>query len=213
MANPAREQAWQQRLSPAPSVGCRFPPAGEGTCSSLWARRDDSKQLKWLYVLSSSTVALAVDAAGCCWVEKTGKYVHKFKESQFTWFVFIGAPAGPSPGSARSPHFTYNSNSCDSCHVLWFVSSIIVHFLALLWLLLLLFSLYLWPTGNAPSPARLFFVVVTLLFIQRHGPPIDRGAVAEADWMWLLMSSFPFAFAFSFAFDFHFELAVTAFGC
>lgn len=28
--------------------------------------------------------------------------------------------------------------------------------------------------GDAPSPARLFFVVVTLLFIQRHGPPIDR---------------------------------------
>lgn len=40
--------------------------------------------------------------------------------------------------------------------------------------------LYLWPAGNAPSPARLFFVVVTLLFIQRHGPPIDRGAEAEA---------------------------------
>lgn len=63
MANPAREQAWQRRLSPAPSVGCRFPPAGEGSCSSLWARRDDSEQLKWLYVLSSSTVTLAVDAA------------------------------------------------------------------------------------------------------------------------------------------------------
>lgn len=63
MANPAREQAWQRRLSPAPSVGCRFAPAGEGPCSSLWARGDDSEQLKWLYVLSSSTVALAVDAA------------------------------------------------------------------------------------------------------------------------------------------------------
>lgn len=36
--------------------------------------------------------------------------------------------------------------------------------------------------GDAPSPARLFFVVVTLLFIQRHGPPIDRGCQL---WAWL----------------------------
>lgn len=83
-------------------------------------RRDDSKQLKWLYVLSSSTVALDVDVAAAEWKKQENMCINL---KNLNWFVFIGAPAGPSlgpgpgPGSALSPHFTNNSN-CDSCHVL-----------------------------------------------------------------------------------------------
>lgn len=133
---------------------------------------------------------------GCCWVEKTGKYVHKFKESQFTWFVFIGAPAGPSrdpvPGSARSPHFTNNSN-CDSCHVLWFVSSIIVHFLVLpllvlLLLLLLSLCLCLWPEAMLHHRRGCFLWLSLCYLFSAMARPLT-GAVScghgcSRDWGW-----------------------------
>lgn len=90
------------------------------------------------------------------------------------------------------------ASDCGSCSVLWFVSSIIGLFLVLLLLLLLplqlsfpslqrlslspLYQVLFLASSFVPSPARLFFVVVTLLFIQRHGPPIDRAVSREHDW-------------------------------
>lgn len=231
MANPARELAWQRRLSPAPSVGCRFAPAGEGPCSSLWARGDDSEQLKWLYVLSSSTVALAAAAAE--WKKQENMCIN-LKNLNLLGSYSLVRRLVPVPVLLRvhTSHTTPTATPATSCD-LW--AQLLYIFLSFcgcccsassssfstfssrstsglqamlhhrrgcfLWLSLC----YLFSAMARPLTGEL---KLKLRLATGAGYLPDCLTV---DWMWLLMSSF--AFAFSFAFDFHFELAVSAFGC
>lgn len=160
-------------------------------------RRDDSKQLKWLYVLSSSTVALDVDVAAAEWKKQENMCINLKNLnllgscSLVRRLVPVSVPV-PVPvllwvhTSQTTPTAT-PATSCDLWAQLLYIflscccrgSAVAVADAAADATLALALSL---ARGDAPSPARLFFVVVTLLFIQRHGPPIDRGCQL---WAWL----------------------------
>lgn len=90
--------------------------------------------------------------------------------------------APPAPPSCVICELNYLTFSCSSCccygcsSPCWCCCCCCWLFIRLCWQRVAL--------CHHRRAARLFFVVVTLLFIQRHGPPIDRAVSCGHGWGW-----------------------------